>query len=133
MAEPVDKELYERIKQMANKVFKSPTGIYRSAYISKMYVNAGGEYTSKKKNSKFDKWISEVWLDLNNPIKQGNKIIGYHKCGSKNTQNNLYPLCRPSVRIDKDTPMIYQDIDKETIKKVNKQKQIIKNKGNIRF
>ena len=55
MAEPVDKELYERIKQMANKVFKSPTGIYRSAYISKMYVNAGGEYTSKKKNSKFDK------------------------------------------------------------------------------
>jgi hypothetical protein len=133
MAEPVDKELYERIKQMANKVFKSPTGIYRSAWISKMYVRAGGEYTSKKKNSEFDKWISEVWIDLNNPIKQGNKIIGYNKCGSKNTQNDLYPLCRPSVRIDEDTPMIYQDIDKETIKKVNKQKQIIKNKGNIRF
>jgi hypothetical protein len=29
--------------------------------------------------------------------------------------------------------MIYQDIDKETIKKVSKQKQIIKNKGNIKF
>jgi hypothetical protein len=133
MAEPIDKQLYENIKQMANQVFKAPTGIYRSAWISKMYVRAGGRYTTKKKNSKFDKWISEKWIDLNQPIKKNNKIIGYQKCGHKNTQNNLYPLCRPSKIIDKDTPKIYQNIDKETIKRVNKEKQIKKDKGNIRF
>jgi hypothetical protein len=133
MAKPIDTELYNEIKQMANKVFKAPTGIYRSAWISKMYVRAGGRYTTKKTNSKFDKWLSERWVDLNNPIYKNNEIIGYKKCGSKNTQNNLYPLCRPSVRIDKDTPTIYQDIDKQTIKKVNRRKQIIKDKGNIKF
>lgn len=133
MGEPIDTELYNIIKQMANKVFKSPTGIYRSAWISKMYIRAGGRYTTKKTNSKFDKWISERWIDVNQPIYKNNKIIGYEKCGNKNTQNNLYPLCRPTRQISNKTPLLFQDIDKKIIKKVNKEKQIIKNTGNIKF
>jgi len=132
MGEPINKELYDMIKQMANKVFKSPTGIYRSMWISRMYVRAGGRYTDKKTNSKFDKWISERWIDVNQPIYKNNKIIGYEKCGHKNTQNNLYPLCRPTRRM-KDTSLLFQNIDKETLKRVNKEKQIVKNKSNIRF
>jgi hypothetical protein len=132
MSQPIDIELYDHIKQMANKVFKSPTGIYRSMWISRMYRKAGGRYTDVKKNSKFDKWLSESWIDTNQPIYKNNKIIGYEKCGNKNTQNNLYPLCRPTRKI-KDTPLLFQNIDKETIKRVNKEKQIKKNKGNIKF
>ena len=59
MSEPIDKQLYEDVKKMANTVFKSPTGIYR--------------------------------------------------------------------------PKLFKDIDKDVIKRVNKQKQTLRNKGNIRF
>jgi hypothetical protein len=134
MAKPLDKELYEQIKLMANKVFNNNKGIYRSAWISKTYVANGGLYDKPKpKKTKFDIWRSESWVDLNNPIKQGNKIIGYNKCGSPNTQNNLYPLCRPSKVIDKNTPQTYQTINKQKIAKVNKQKQILQKSGNILF
>jgi hypothetical protein len=70
---------------------------------------------------------------VNQPIYKNNKIIGYEKCGNKNTQNNLYPLCRPTRRIDKETPLILQNIDKVTLKRVNKEKQKLQNKGNIKF
>lgn len=132
MVEPIDKELYNMIKELANKVFKSPTGIFRSAWISRMYRKVGGRYSNIKTNSKIKKWLSERWVDINQPIKKNNVIIGYEKCGHKNTQNNLYPLCRPTIR-KKETPLILQDIDKKTIKRVNKEKQKLKNKGNIKF
>jgi hypothetical protein len=132
MGEPIDTELYDMIKQMANKVFKSPTGIYRSMWISRMYRKAGGRYADVKTNSKIKKWLMERWIDTNQPIYKNNKIIGYKKCGSKNTQNNLYPLCRPTRQM-KDTSLLFQNIDKENLKRVNKQKQIVKNKGNIKF
>jgi hypothetical protein len=45
----------------------------------------------------------------------------------------LYPLCRPTVKVSKDTPKLFKDIDKDVIKRVNKQKQTLRNKGNIRF
>jgi hypothetical protein len=133
MAEPIDKELYHMIKQMANKVFKSPSGIYRSMWISRMYRKAGGRYADVKTNSKIKKWLLERWIDTNQPIYKNNKIIGYKKCGSKNTQNNLYPLCRPTRRIDKETPLTLQNIDKVTLNKINKQKQLVKNTKNIKF
>lgn len=133
MAEPIDKELYNRVKQMASTVFKSPTGAYRSMWIVKKYKELGGKYRTKKTNSKLDRWLDEKWIDLNNPILKNNKIIGYNKCGSKNTQNNLYPLCRPSKKISIDTPLIYQNINQSVIDSVNKQKQILRNRGNIKF
>jgi len=130
---PIDIELYDQVKQMANEIFKSNRGIYRSMWISKKYIELGGRYSSNKKKSNVDRWLKEQWVDLNQPIKKNNEIIGYERCGNKNIQNDLYPLCRPSRRINKDTPIIYQDIDKRTIKKVNREKQIKKNKGNIKF
>jgi len=136
MAKPIDTELYNKIKRLANDVFKSPTGIYRSMWISKKYIDAGGEYDTPKNNtkSKTKKWLAEKWIDLNNPIMKGNKIIGYNRCGSKNIDNPLiYPLCRPSVKIDSSTPRIYQTINKKDIEKANIKKQILRNKGNTTF
>jgi hypothetical protein len=47
----------------------------------------------------------------------------------------LYPLCRPTFKVSDDTPKLFKDIDKDAIKRlrVNKQKQILRNKGNIKF
>ena len=133
MTEPIDKELYEDVKKMANTLFKSPTGIFRSLWIQREYKQRGGLYKTKKKSSKIQQWLDEKWIDINNPILKNNKIIGYNKCGSVNKQNMLYPLCRPTVKVSDDTPKLFKDIDKDVIKRVNKQKQTLRNKGNIRF
>jgi hypothetical protein len=129
MGEPVDKELYSRVKQMASDKFSSPTGIFRSAWIVKKYKQMGGKYTNTNKPSKIQRWMREGWIDLNQPNGKG----GYYPCGHKNTQNDKYPLCRPSKTISKDTPEKYQNISSDRIKRANVQKQKIKGSGNIRF
>lgn len=133
MSKPLDLNLYNKVKEMANKVFKSPTGIYRSMWISRKYTELGGLYDKPKSKSKVDRWLNEKWVDLNQPIIRDKQIVGYKKCGTKNTQNNLYPLCRPSKRITKESPEAYQTIEKKIIDKANKLKQILKNKGNTKF
>jgi hypothetical protein len=133
MSIPKDKKLYNNIKTMANSVFDNNKGIYRSMWIVKKYKQMGGEFENKEKNSDVDRWISEKWIDLNQPIKKDNKIVGFEKCGTKNTKNNLYPLCRPSKRINNKTPKLYQELNKNAIEEANKKKQIVKNKGNITF
>jgi len=133
MSKPLDLNLYNKVKEMANKVFKSPTGIYRSMWISRKYTELGGLYDKPKSKSKVDRWLNEKWVDLNQPIIRDKQIVGYRKCGTPNKQNNLYPLCRPSKRITKESPEAYQTIEKKIIDKANKLKQILKNKGNTKF
>lgn len=133
MPEPINKELYSKAIEIVNQIYGTHTSAYRSMAIQKYYKAIGGTYRDDKKPKKLQIWKKELWVNLNNPIKQGNKIIGYNKCGSPNTQNNLYPLCRPSKVIDKNTPQTYQTINKQKIAKVNKQKQILQKSGNILF
>ena len=47
MSEPIDKKLYTKVKNMASKKFKSPTGVYRSSWIVRKYKSLGGKYKSK--------------------------------------------------------------------------------------
>jgi hypothetical protein len=129
MSEPVNKELYEKAKRMATEKFTSPTGAYRSMWIVRKYKEIGGTYSGRKSSSKLERWRKEGWIDLNQPNGKG----GYERCGHKNTQNNKYPLCRPSKTISKDTPRKYQDINESSIRKANIEKQKIREKGNIRF
>jgi hypothetical protein len=129
MSEPVNKALYEKSKRMATEKFTSPTGAYRSMWIVRQYKKMGGTYTRRKNSSKLERWRKEMWVDLN----QQNGKGGYERCGHKNTQNNKYPLCRPSKTISKDTPRKYQDINESSIRKANIEKQKIREKGNIRF
>jgi hypothetical protein len=135
MSKPLDLDLYNKVKEMANKKFKSPTGIYRSMWISKRYTDLGGLYDKPKSKtkSKVVRWLDEKWVDMNQPILRDKQIVGYKKCGTPNKQNNLYPLCRPSKRITKDSPKTYQEIGKKKIEKANKLKQILKNEGNTIF
>ena len=52
MSKPLDLDLYNKVKEMANKVFKSPTGIYRSMWISRKYTELGGLYDKPKSKTK---------------------------------------------------------------------------------
>ena len=129
MSEPVNKALYEKAKRMATEKFTSPTGAYRSMWIVRQYKKMGGTYSNRKSTSKLERRRKEGWVDLNQPNGKG----GYERCGHKNTQNNKYPLCRPSKTISKDTPRKYQDISESSIRKANIEKQKIRENGNIRF
>jgi hypothetical protein len=127
---PLNMELYNKVKQEASEKFKAPTGAYRSMWLSREYVKRGGAYDKPKpKHTKLTDWRKEKWVDLNQPKAGG----GFEKCGHKNTQNDKYPLCRPSKRVNKDTPKTYQSISKDRIDEVNKEKQEVKSEGNIRF
>ena len=106
-SEPSDKDLYKRVKKMADKKFQAKTGIYKSSWIVSEYKRLGGKYIGKKpKNSGLKRWYKEGWVDLNRPIKNSKgKVIGYKSCGRKSTSKNKYsskskyPLCRPNKRI----------------------------------
>ena len=44
-----------------------------------------------------------------------------------------YPLCRPTVKVTKDTPKLAKDIDQKEIDRANKEKQKVQHKGRIKF
>ena len=136
MPEPKDKKLYDSVKSLANKKFKSPSGIYRSSWIVKEYKKKGGKYIgSKPKNSGLKRWFKEDWIDLNRPIKNSKgKITGYRKCGRKSVKSNgLYPLCRPSKRVTSKSPKTFKQLSKNSIDRAKKLKQIYKYNKNIVF
>ena len=129
MPEPANKELYARAKAEINKIYGTKTSAYRSMALIKKYKSMGGTYRDDGGSKKTTRWRKEKWVDLNQPKEGG----GYHVCGHKNTQNNKYPLCRPSKTVSSETPKKYQDISQSRIATVNLKKQKLKNKGNIKF
>jgi len=133
---PKDQKLYNYVKQLANKKFTSPSGIYRSSWIVKEYKRRGGIYSGKKQSSiGLKRWFKEKWIDLNRPIKNSKgKVIGYKPCGRKSSKSKeKYPLCRPSIKINKHTPRTYKSISEKSIVKAKRAKSKIRNTGNIKF
>ena len=69
---PIDKELYEKVKQMASEKFETPTSWYRSAWIVKTYKKLGGRYDTPKtkevEKQGLIRWANEQWVNLNAPI-----------------------------------------------------------------
>jgi len=135
MSEPINKELYNSVKKVADKKFKSKTGIYKSSWIVQEYKRRGGKYKGKKTSKTgLLRWYKEKWIDLNRPIKdKKGKIIGYEECGRKTSSKGKYPLCRPTYRVTKSTPKTYSEISKKSILKAKKIKAKVKGKKNIQF
>lgn len=133
---PLNQKLYSRIKTLANKKFKSPSGIYRSSWIVREYKKRDGKYSgSKSKNTGLKRWFKENWIDLNRPKRNSKgKIIGYHKCGRTSVKSGgKYPLCRPSRRVTHKTPKTYKQISKSSIEHAKKMKEIYKYSKNVVF
>jgi len=141
-SEPSDKNLYKRVKKMADKKFQAKTGIYKSSWIVSEYKRLGGKYIgTKPKKSGLKRWYKEDWVDLNRPIKNSSgKTIGYKPCGrpskgilKSSGKKTKYPLCRPTKRVTFATPKIISEISKRDIALAKRQKQKIQHTGNIRF
>ena len=108
--EPVDKDLYEKVKKEADEKYTKPSA-YKSGWIVKRYKELGGEYTGKKpKETGLERWFKEEWEDI----------------GDKD-----YPVYRPKKRITKDTPLTKQEIDPKNLKEQIKLKQKLKGDKNL--
>ncbi len=134
---PQDTQLYKKVKTLADKKFRSTSGIYKSSWIVREYKRRGGKYIgSKNKSSGLNRWFKEQWVDLNRPIKNSKgKVVGYKPCGRTKVSKSKdkYPLCRPSKRVSSKTPKTYKELDKKVINKAKKDKSKVKGKSNIKF
>ena len=109
MPTPKDKKLYAKVKLMADEIYKKPSA-YKSGYIQKRYQQLGGTYTDDDKPKKLKQWFKEKWQDV------GNKE---------------YPVYRPTVRVNKSTPLTVQEISPSNLKQQIRLKQRIRGRKNL--
>jgi len=102
-------KLYNKVKEQADKIYKKPSA-YKSGYIVKKYKELGGTYSGKKTSSGLTAWHKEKWTDI----------------GNKN-----YPVYRPTVKVNNNTPLLVSEIDPKNLKTQIALKQIYKGKKNL--
>ena len=96
---PLDKDLYEAVKEEAKERFDVWPSAYASGWVVKTYKARGGRYAvgDKKTRSGLTKWFGESWVDLSRPIHdEDGELVGYEPCGRKASDDPAaYPKCRP--------------------------------------
>ena len=105
----IDKKLYDLVKQKADEVYKKPSA-YKSGYIVKKYKELGGEYIDDNKEKNLKRWFKEDWKDI---------------------ANKSYPVYRPTIRVNKNSPLLVSEINKDNLKEQIKLKQKIKGERNL--
>jgi len=109
MPTPLNKELYNAVKEYADIVYAKPSA-YKSGFIVKTYKKLGGTYKEDHLEHNLERWFKERWADV----------------GDKE-----YPVYRPSIRINKNTPLTINEIDKSNLRSQIKLKQKIKGEKNL--
>lgn len=109
MSKILDTILYNKVKKEADKKYKKPSA-YKSGWIVKTYKERGGMYQDTNKEKNLKRWFKEKWKDV----------------GGKE-----YPVYRPTIRINKKTPLTVNEINKNNLKKQIQLKQKIKGKKNL--
>jgi len=104
-----DKALYEKAKATVYAIYKKPSA-FRSGALVKEYKRLGGTYSGKKTKMGLTAWFKSKWMDI----------------GGKE-----YPVFRPTVRVNKATPLTVQEIDPKNLRKQIELKQKIKGKKNL--
>jgi hypothetical protein len=114
MAIPLNKELYEKAKLIADETYDKSSA-YKSGFIVKTYKKMGGKYKNIDKEKDLKRWFEEGWTDIN-PLKT----------------DSSYPVYRPTKRINKNTPLTVDEIDKNNLLEQSLIKQVIKGKKNLK-
>lgn len=110
---PKDKKLYEKVKKQADEIYKKPSA-YKSGYIIKTYKQLGGEFIDDNKPKELKAWFKAQWMDIN-----------------PNKTKTSYPVYRPTIRVNKQTPLLVSEINPKQLKEQIKLKQKIKGKSNL--
>lgn len=127
--QPLDKPLYDAVKRDADLKFLAPTSVYKSAWIVREYKKRGGKYSTDVPASStgLQRWFREKWVDVN----RKNEPCG--RASSDPKQKTAYPLCRPTIRVTKETPVTLSELSKTQIRSAQQQKANVKEKGRVRF
>jgi hypothetical protein len=113
---PADPELYEKVKKKIMKSYKKNSA-FASGAIVKEYKQRGGKYIDDGKERNLERWFEENWIDVN-------PLIGI-------TDDEAYPLFRPTIRVNERTPTLMQEIPTQRLKEQFKLKQKIKGEKNL--
>ena len=108
---PVNKNLYNRLKQKIKARSKVWPSAYASGQLVRAYKSKGGKY--KCSFGSLDRWFKEKWVNVCKP-----KGSGYAVCGRSKSSRKGYPYCRPLKRINSQTPKTVGEIGKAKIKKM---------------
>ena len=106
---PLNKNLYEKAKRIADETY-SKSSAYKSGFIVQKYKELGGKYADDNTPKNLKRWIKEQWVDVG-------KLD--------------YPVYRPTIRINKKTPLLAKEIDKNNLKSQIKLKQKYKGTKNL--
>jgi len=109
MPKILNQDLYDLAKKKADEIYSKPSA-FKSGYIVKKYKELGDKFGNDNKPKNLIRLFQEKWQDVG------------HKS---------YPLYRPTVRINKRTPLTVNEIGKKNLKEQIKKKQIIKGKKNL--
>ena len=121
----LDKDIYNRAKKLADEKYKKHSA-YKSMYMVEQYEKLGGRIDNKLKKKSGtatrnkEKWknLTPIAMELETDIK---KLTA---CGKKySKQKNNPSICRPTKKINKDTPALAQSFTKAQIKKALKIKK----------
>jgi hypothetical protein len=104
-----DPKLYEEVKREADTIYSKPSA-YKSGFIQKKYKELGGTYSDDDKPKKLKEWFKAKWQDV----------------GGKE-----YPVYRPTVRVNKTTPLTVQEISPSNLKQQIRLKQRIRGTKNL--
>jgi hypothetical protein len=108
-----DKALYEKAKKIADATYKKPSA-YKSGFIVKKYKELGGTYSDDKQPKELKQWFQAQWENID-----------------PNKTKTSYPVYRPTVRVNKQTPLLVSEIDPKQLKQQIKLKQKIKGSENL--
>ena len=101
--------IYRRAKKIADDTYKKNSA-YKSMFLVNKYKELGGKYKGQKKLTGVKRWNAEKWIQVLPFLEKGEKVA----CGFGSSTKS----CRPSKRIDENTPMTISEL----IKKHGKQK-----------
>lgn len=105
MSVPTNKKLWKKAHLIAEKVYDKPSA-YKSAFIVKKYKELGGKFSGTKTQEGLSRWLKEKWMN------QHGKTGYQHK-------NDIY---RPTIKVNKHTPTLLQDLTKKQLTKAKKIK-----------
>lgn len=109
MPKVLDSQLYEKAKSKADEIYKKPSA-YKSGFIVKTYKQMGGRYENHNEEKDLKRWFDEKWKDIG---------------------HQAYPVYRPTIKVNKNTPLTIHEINKKDMEKKIKLKQKIKGKNNL--
>lgn len=123
-----NKDLYKKVRSEIFKKYPKHSA-YRSGLVMKEYQKQGGKLDEKKKkDSGLERWFDEKWVNLT-PYSEGlgNKL--QFPCGKRADKQKGPSVCRPSIKVNKDTPSLAQSYSKKQIQKavsIKKKGKVIK-------